>query len=61
VSSAELPPAVTAVDVKAGRGAKTSVTFTLAEGVSGPEAALETLERLAGADARAGSPVKSTV
>ncbi len=61
VSSAELPPAVTAVDVKAGRGAKTSVTFTLAEGVPAPEAALEILERLAGAEARARSPVKGTV
>ena len=51
VSSAEAPGAVTAVDVRAGRGAKTFVTFTVAADAVATDVATEILRRFAAARA----------
>jgi transcription-repair coupling factor (superfamily II helicase) len=52
VSSAEAPAAVTDVDVRAGRGAKTFVTFTVADDAVAGDVAAQILRRLAAARAR---------
>jgi hypothetical protein len=55
VSSAEAPSAVTDVDVRTGRGAKTFVTFTVADDAVAGDVAVDILERLAAARERVSS------
>jgi transcription-repair coupling factor (superfamily II helicase) len=52
VSAAEAPAAVTGVDVRTGRGAKTFVTFTVADDAVAGDVALDILMRLAASRAR---------